>query len=95
MSIKFTSDQWLHVKESSNRWWAGDLDRPLIPVRLHGRDPDRAKPDVPLLSQSNCHDFSISPDQVIDRIDYELSTSCPHSVRAKICWWTFSTNRAK
>lgn len=74
MSIDFTPERWDQIKESTRRWWADDLDRPLIPVRLDGRDPGRKKPDVPLLSQSNCEDFSISPDQVIDRIDYELST---------------------
>ena len=74
MSIDFTPERWALIKDTTRRWWARELDRPLIPVRVGGRDPGRAKPDVPLLSQENCHDFSISADQIIDRIDYELST---------------------
>ena len=74
MSIDFSPERWTQVKETSRRWWAQELERPLIPVRVGGRDPGRAKPGIPLLSQSNCHDFSVSPDQIIDRIDYDLST---------------------
>ena len=75
MSIEFTSGQWQDVRESASIWWAGQLVRPLISVRLEGRDPGRTKPETPLLGQSNCHDFSIPPDRIIDRIDYELSAT--------------------
>ena len=68
MSIDFTPERWALIKDTTRRWWARELDRPLIPVRVGGRDPGRAKPDVPLLSQENCHDFSISADQIIDDI---------------------------
>jgi len=74
MAIDFDKTRWDKLKATSNQWWAGQLDRPMIPVVLGGRDPERAKPDVPLLSQATCHDFSVSPEQIIDRIDYELST---------------------
>ena len=74
MAIDFDASRWEKVRSVFRQWWDGELERPVIPVRLGGRDPGRAKPDVPLLSQPNCHDFSISPEQIIDRIDYELST---------------------
>jgi hypothetical protein len=74
MAIDFDKTRWDKLKATSKQWWAGQLDRPMIPVVLGGRDPGREKPDVPLLSQANCHDFSVSPEQIIDRIDYELST---------------------
>jgi len=74
MSIDFSPERWAQIKETSRRWWARELERPLIPARVGGRDPGRAKPDIPLLSQANCHDSSISPEQIIDRIDYDLST---------------------
>jgi hypothetical protein len=74
MGIDFDAERWSQIKETSRLWWAGELERPLIPVRFGGRDPGRTKPEVPLLSQTNCHDFSFTPEQVIDRIDYELAT---------------------
>ena len=74
MAIDFDPARWEKIRSSFRQWWAGDLERPLISIIAGGRDPGRAKPDVPLLSQANCHDFSISPEQIIDRIDYELST---------------------
>lgn len=75
MSIDFTPERWTQIKETYRRWWARELERPLIPVQIVGRDPGRAKPDGSYLGQDNCTDFSISPEQIIDRIDYEISTS--------------------
>ena len=71
--IDFSSQRWQQIKETYGKWWAGELERPLIPVVLNGRDPGRSKPAAPLLSQETCADFSWSPEQLIDRIDYELS----------------------
>jgi len=74
MAIDFDASRWDKIRLAYRQWWDGELERPIIPVRLAGRDPGRAKPDVPLLSQANCHDFSITPEQIIDRIDYEISS---------------------
>jgi len=74
MPIDFDATRWEIIRRNFRQWWAGELERPLIPVLVGGRDPGRPLPDVPLLSQANCHDFSITPEQIIDRIDYELST---------------------
>jgi 5-methyltetrahydrofolate--homocysteine methyltransferase len=73
MTIDFSPKRWQQVKDTYRRWWAGELERPLIPVVLKGRDPERSQPAAPLLSQANCTDFSWSPEELIDRIDYELS----------------------
>lgn len=73
MSIDFSSDRWQKVKSTYGSWWDGTLERPVIPVILTGRDPDRPEPAVPTPSQANCHDFSVTPAEIIDRIDYELS----------------------
>ena len=74
MTIDFSAERWQRLKETYARWWAGDLERPIVGVELYGRDPGRPQPDVPLLSQENCTDFSYTPEQLIDRIDWELST---------------------
>lgn len=73
MPIDFSLERWHKVKDTYGRWWAGELDRPLIPVVLSGMDPGRPQPPAPLLSQRTCADFSWSPEELIDRIDYELS----------------------
>jgi 5-methyltetrahydrofolate--homocysteine methyltransferase len=73
MTIDFSTQRWQQIKDTYGRWWAGELDRPLIPAVLKGRDPGRPKPAAPLLTQETCTDFSWSPEELIDRIDYELS----------------------
>ncbi len=51
------------------------MNRPIVPVvLLNSRDPGRPAPKAPLLTQANCHDFSISPEDAIDAIDYILSS---------------------
>jgi 5-methyltetrahydrofolate--homocysteine methyltransferase len=74
MSIDFSPDRWQRIREVYARWWAGELDRPVIPVELSGRDPGRPKPRAPLLTQATCNDLDIPAEDLIDRIDYELST---------------------
>ena len=71
--IDFSPQRWQQIKTTYGKWWAGELERPLIPVVLKGRDPGRQKPAAPLLSQATCTDLSWSPEELIDRIDYELS----------------------
>ena len=73
MPIDFNERRWEKIKDTYRMWWAGELDRPIIPVELNGRDPGRDKPDIPLLSQATCTDLSISPEDVVNRLDYELS----------------------
>lgn len=73
-AIDFDETRWAKVRTTCEQWWAGKLDRPLIGITIPGRDPGRPKPDIPLLGQVTCADLSIPPDQLIDRIDYELST---------------------
>lgn len=73
MSIDFSADRWQAVKKRYGAWWKGELERPLIPLIVRDRDPGRPQPDAPMLKQSTCADLSVSADQLIDRIDYELS----------------------
>lgn len=73
MPIAFSPERWEQVRTTYRKWWAGELERPIIPIELVGRDPGRPMPDAPLLTQANCSDFTYSPEQLIDRIDYELA----------------------
>lgn len=73
MSIQFDESRWQKVRQTYRQWWKGELDRPIVPAILKGRDPGRARPVAPLIGQATCHDLSIPADAIIDRIDYELS----------------------
>ncbi len=73
MPIDFSPERWQKILETYVRWWEGELDRPLIPVLVSGRDPGRPCLPAPLLSQETCTDLSWSAEELIDRIDYELS----------------------
>ena len=74
MAIDFHPDRWDRIRETYAQWWSGKLDRPVIPVELSGRDPGRPIPDAPLLTQATCTDLDVPAADLIDRIDYELST---------------------
>lgn len=75
MGIHFTKEQWEHVKSNYTAWWEQKLNRPLISIQIRNAyPPEREEPDVPLLTQANCHRLDIPAEKVIDRIDYELST---------------------
>ncbi len=73
MGIDFSAERWQEVSRTYESWWSHQLERPVLPVWLEGRDPGRACPSVPLLSQATCADLSIPAEALIDRLDYELS----------------------
>ena len=74
MPIDFSPERWQKVRENYVRWWQGELDRPLVPVLVSGRDPGRPCPPAPLLAQETCTELSWSAEELIDRIDYELES---------------------
>ena len=51
MTIDFSPLQWQKVRKNYADWWDGHLERPLVPACLWGRDPGRACPPAPLLTQ--------------------------------------------
>ncbi len=71
--IHFSEERWQEIKKNYEAWWQGTLPRPLIRHAVRRFDPGRSAPNYPLLSQANCHDFSISPADIVDAMDYELS----------------------
>ncbi len=74
MPINFSNERWDKTLKTYDAWWDGKLERPLVPVILSGIDAGRPKPSAPILAQSTCHDLSIPASEIIDRLDYELST---------------------
>jgi hypothetical protein len=73
MAAEFTKAQWDKVHENYEAWWGGTLERPLVISTLQGADPGREQPPAPLLTQETCTDFRWSAEELVDRIDYELS----------------------
>jgi hypothetical protein len=73
MSVDFATERWEAISSTYSKWWQGTLERPIVPVVLTGKDPGRPEPKAPFLSQATCHDFTFSPAEIIDRVDYELT----------------------
>jgi len=71
--VSFSNERWARVRETSSSWFEKKLTRPFTGVAVKGYDPKRPMPQTPCLSQSTCNDFSLSPEALIDRIDYEIS----------------------
>ncbi len=74
MPIQFTPDRWEKVKEDYTAWWNKSLKRPIIKATIgEAFAPGRPCPQAPILTQQTCADLSISPEDIVDRLDYELS----------------------
>jgi 5-methyltetrahydrofolate--homocysteine methyltransferase len=73
MAIDFSKDRWERIRHNARLWWAGELGRPLIQIAMTGRDPGRDEPKLPALEFLPCYDASISPQEIVDRWDYDLS----------------------
>jgi 5-methyltetrahydrofolate--homocysteine methyltransferase len=71
MPIHFEPSRWNTIRKTYALWWKRELDRPLMNVWLTGAH-EREAPNAPLLSQANCHDLSVSPEEIIEGIDYYL-----------------------
>lgn len=70
MTIDFSVERWQQVKEAHRKWWAGELDRPLV-YAGKSKDPGREPAPLPDFGEA-CWDMSVPPVDVIDIIDYGL-----------------------
>ncbi len=73
MGISFSRERFAQINETYNAWWNHQLNRPVMGIAVASRTPDRDEPKVPLLSQKTCNDLRFTPEQLVDRIDFELS----------------------
>ncbi len=74
MAVRFYKEDWERIRRSHEAWWNGELDRPLLHVQAKSDRPaDRKEPANAPLSQANCLDFSITPEEIVERLDYDLS----------------------
>lgn len=74
LMIDFSEERWDTVRSNYKKWWDGTLGRPILPIVFFGgKEPGRPCPNIPPLHYGNVNDFSISPEQIIERMDYDLS----------------------
>ena len=72
MTIDFSPERWRQVKDTYRRWWAGELQRPLIYAPLKLREPTHPKPDIPWHWFNSFYDFSVPVDRIVDWYQYNL-----------------------
>lgn len=70
-NMKFNSKIWDKIKYDSQKWWAGELGRPLIQVRLN-KQPGRSESVMPHYDFTSFYDVSVSAERVIDSWDQYL-----------------------
>lgn len=73
MTVGFSPEQWTQIRENALRWWDDSLERPLIQVIVTGRDPGRPEPKLPYHKFQSFYDFAVPAEEIIDRVDYEMS----------------------
>ncbi|MFZ5516268.1 MAG: hypothetical protein ACOY90_06495 [Candidatus Zhuqueibacterota bacterium] len=73
MSVNFSAERWEKIIRDCEKWWQGTLGRPLIQIRLKGRQPDRDEPSLPYFEFTSFYDETISAEHIIDRIDFKLA----------------------
>jgi len=74
-TIDFGPERWERIRDSHRLWWDGELGRPLIQMRLGGADAPRSEPALPYHNFIPFYDDSVSAAEIVDRWDYDLSTT--------------------
>lgn len=77
-SIHFEPERYESLRETYRKWWDGTLDRPIVPLTTHGHASNRAPSNNPDMTFETAWDWSIAPEQFVDRQDYDLSTTRFH-----------------
>lgn len=72
-TIDFSRERWDRVKEAHRRWWANDLDRPLIHVALHGAPGRRPPARYPFQHFTAFYGDEVSAEAVVDSWDAQMS----------------------
>lgn len=72
-SVRYTREDYGRLRETYRRWWAGSLDRPIVPIVTTGHDSWRSESPCRPLCFGNAWDPSATPQQLVDARDWELS----------------------
>ncbi len=72
-SICFHQEDWQRLRETYRKWWAGELDRPIVPIITDGHESARGASEWPTLRFPTAWDFSIPVEGLVDACDAQLS----------------------
>jgi hypothetical protein len=72
MNLDFNTNRWQSVRQNYARWWAGQLDRPLIHLTLKTRDPGRPPPELPAHVFASFYGLEVPPEAIADCWSYDL-----------------------
>lgn len=71
--IHFSDERYEQLRQTYRKWWAGELGRPIVPIITTGNPSARKPSPYQTLRFSNAWDFSVTPQQLIDAQDWQLS----------------------
>ncbi|MBN2710910.1 MAG: hypothetical protein JXR97_00545 [Planctomycetes bacterium] len=72
-NIHFTAERWDKIKADARAWWKGELKRPLLQLRVHGHEAERAPAVHPYHHFTAFYDLDIPAEEVVDVWDHALS----------------------
>lgn len=73
MSIHFSDEQYRNLRNTYNRWWNGELDRPIVPIITYDHESD-VKGGGVSLTFDTAWDLSVDVREYIEAHDALLST---------------------
>lgn len=73
MSVHFPQEQYETIRQTYRKWWAGELDRPILPIKSYGHPTEQSTAAHPWPVYANAWDFSIDPREFIEAFDAEFS----------------------
>lgn len=71
--MRYGEVDFVKLTENYDRWWKNDLGRPITPVIFWGCGPGKAEPKTPNLGFPTAFDDRYSPEELLDRQDYNFS----------------------
>ena len=71
--MRYGEVDFVRLSGNYDKWWEGELGRPIVPVVFWGADPGRPEPKSPSLGFGTSFDERFSAEELLDRQDYNLS----------------------
>ncbi|MBR4959841.1 MAG: hypothetical protein IKY52_02980 [Clostridia bacterium] len=78
MEIHFSHEQFQTLRQTYQKWWAGELKRPIVPIVTYGHPSTVSPSNGPFLWCGTAWDFSIDPRQFIESHHAGLTTQRWH-----------------
>lgn len=72
--LDFSRERMARVRQTADRWWAGQLERPMVNVTLTGYDEGRPAPALPYHHFTAFYDLAVPAEAVVERVYRQLCT---------------------